>query len=73
MGVVQVDGWKRLEKWEGEKMGRVEFTGKLLSEHPSIHYLLKDRTVRGTILSFFSLLLGHNIVITFCLQSQLTR
>ena len=48
MGVVQVDGWKRLEKWEGEKMGRVEFTGKLLSEHPSIHYLHKDRTVRGT-------------------------
>jgi hypothetical protein len=73
MGVVQVDGWKRLEKWEGEKMGRVEFTGKLLSEHPSIHYLLKDRTVRGTILSFFSLLLGREIVITFCLKSPLSR
>ena len=73
MGVVQVDGWKRLEKWEGEKMGRVEFTGKLLSEHPSIHYLLKDRTVRGTILSFFSLLLGLEIVIIFCLENPLSR
>ena len=52
LGVVQVDGWKRHEKREGEKMGRVEFTGKLLKDHPSIDYLLKDRTVTGTLQGF---------------------
>ena len=52
LGVVQVDDWKRHEKKEGEKLGRVEFTGKLLSDHPSIEYSLKERTVSGTIQGF---------------------
>ena len=52
MGVVQVDGWIRHEKKEGEKLGRVVFTGKLLSDHPSIEYSLKERTVSGTIQGF---------------------
>ena len=52
MGVVQVDGWERLEKLEGENQGRVVFTGKLLKDHPSIEYSLKDRTVSGTIQGF---------------------
>ena len=52
MGVVQVDGWIRHEKKEDEKIGRVELTGKLLSDHPSIDYSLKDRTVTGTLQGF---------------------
>ena len=52
MGVVQVDGWERLEIWEGENQGRVVFTGELLKDHPSIEYSLKDRTVSGTIQGF---------------------
>ena len=52
MGVVQVDGWERLEIWEGENQGRVVFTGKLLSKHPSIYYLLTDRTVSGVLQGF---------------------
>ena len=42
----------RLEIWEGENQGRVVFTGKLLSKHPSIHYLLTDRTVSGVLQGF---------------------
>ena len=52
LGVVQVDDWKRHEKKEGEKLGRVEFTGKLLSDHPSIEYSLKERTVMGDLQGF---------------------
>ena len=52
LGVVQVDGWKRHEKKEGENQGRVEFTGELLKDHPSIEYSLKDRTVSGVLQGF---------------------
>ena len=52
MGVVQVDGWERLEIWEGENQGRVVFTGELLKDHPSIEYSLKDRTVSGVLQGF---------------------
>ena len=52
LGVVQVDGWERLEIREGENQGRVEFTGELLKDHPSIEYSLKDRTVTGTLQGF---------------------
>ena len=44
IAVVQVDGWKRHEKREDEKEGRVEFTGKPLTkplDHPSLMYTLK--------------------------------
>ena len=34
---------------EGENQGRVVFNGELLSDHPSIDYTLKDRTVMGPI------------------------
>jgi len=52
LGVVQVDGWTRLEIREGENQGRVEFTGELLKDHPSIEYSLKDRTVFGVLQGF---------------------
>ena len=47
LGVVQVSNWRRHEKREGENQGRVEFIGKILSDHPSIDYTLTDRTVSG--------------------------
>ena len=50
LGVVQVDRWERIK--EGEHEGRVEFFGKLLSDHPSIEYSLKERTVSGPIQGF---------------------
>ena len=43
---------EKTRKKEGEKLGRVVFTGKLLSDHPSIEYSLKERTVSGTIQGF---------------------
>jgi len=52
MGVVQVDGWIRHEKKEDEKIGRVEFTGELLSDHLTIDYTLTDITVSGTLQGF---------------------
>ena len=52
IGVVQVDGWKRLEIREGENQGRVEFTGELLSDHLTIDYTLTDITVSGTLQGF---------------------
>ena len=52
IGVVQVSGWKRHEIREGEKKGRVEFTGELLSDHPYIDYELTDRKVLGPIQYF---------------------
>jgi hypothetical protein len=50
IGVFRVSGWKIIK--EGENEGRVEFTGELLSGHPSIDYTLKDRTVSGPIQYF---------------------
>jgi len=50
IGVFQVSGWKIIK--EGDNEGRVEFTGELLSDHPSIDYTLKDRTVSGPIQYF---------------------
>jgi hypothetical protein len=50
LGVVQVDRWERIK--EGEHEGRVKFFGKLLSDHPSIEYSLKERTVSGPIQGF---------------------
>ena len=52
VGVVQVEGWKRLEIGEGENQGRVEFTGELLSDHLTIDYTLTDITVSGTLQGF---------------------
>ena len=52
MGVVQVSGWRRQEKREGENQGRVEFMGELLSDHPSIGHSLKDRSVSGPVQGF---------------------
>ena len=52
VGVVQVSGWKRHEIKDGEKKGRVEFTGELLSDHPYIDYELTDRKVLGPIQYF---------------------
>ena len=52
LGVVQVSNWRRHEKREGENQGRVEFIGKILSDHPSIDYTLTDRTVSGTVQGF---------------------
>ena len=52
IGVVQVSGWKRHEIKDGEKKGRVEFTGELLSDHPYIDYELTDRKVLGPIQYF---------------------
>ena len=52
VGVVQVEGWKRLEIREGENQGRVEFTGELLSDHLTIDYTLTDITVSGTLQGF---------------------
>ena len=50
IGVIQVSGWKIIK--EGDNEGRVEFEGELLSDHPSIDYTLKDRTVSGPIQYF---------------------
>ena len=50
MGVVQVDSWERIEI--GKQKGKVEFKGKLLSDHPSIGYSLKDRSVSGPVQGF---------------------
>ena len=52
VGVVQVSGWKRHEIKDGEKKGRVEFTGELLSDHPYIDCELTDRKVLGPIQYF---------------------
>ena len=52
LGVVQVDGWTRLEIREGENQGRVEFTGELLSDHLTIDYTLTDITVSGVLQGF---------------------
>jgi hypothetical protein len=52
VGVVQVEDWKRHEKWEGENQGRVEFMGELLTDHPFIDFTLKDLTVSGTVQGF---------------------
>jgi hypothetical protein len=52
MGVVQVSGWRRHDKREGEDQSRVEFMGELLSDHPSIGYTLKDRSVSGPVQFF---------------------
>ena len=50
IGGFQVSGWKIIK--EGEHEGRVEFEGELLSDHPSIDFTLKDRTVSGPIQYF---------------------
>ena len=50
MGVVQVDSRERIEI--GKQKGKVEFKGKLLSDHPSIGYSLKDRSVSGPVQGF---------------------
>ena len=50
IGVLQVSGWKIIT--EGDNEGRVEFEGELLSDHPSIDFTLKDRTVSGPIQYF---------------------
>ena len=50
IGVVEVSGWKIIK--EGDNEGRVEFEGELLSDHPSIDFTLKDRTVSGPIQYF---------------------
>jgi len=54
MGVVQVEGWTRFETRveKGETHGRVEFSGKLLSDHPFVGYSLTDTSVHSTILGF---------------------
>ena len=52
MGVVQVDGFNKEEKRENEDYNRIRFTGKLLSDHPSIGLVIKERTVSGTIQYF---------------------
>ena len=59
VGVVQVEDWKRQEIREGEKQGRIEFIGELITDHPSIDCILKDVegsedliTVKGTIQGF---------------------
>ena len=52
VGVVQVEDWKRHEIREGENQGRVEFMGELLTDHPSIDFILEDLTVSGTIQGF---------------------
>jgi hypothetical protein len=52
VGVVQVEDWKRHEIREGEDQGRVEFMGELLTDHPSIDFILKDVTVSGTLQGF---------------------
>ncbi len=52
MGVVQVSGWRRHEKREGENQRRVEFMGELLSDHPSLEYSLKERTASKRMPSF---------------------
>ena len=52
IGVIQVSGWTRIEIRDGENQGRVEFSGEMLSDHKSIDYTLKDRTVSGPVQGF---------------------
>mgnify|MGYP001307182713 CR=1 FL=1 len=49
MGVVQVESFEMFETLEGESKPRVGFIGKLVKEHPSIHFSIKERTVTGAI------------------------
>ena len=52
IGIIQVSGWKRHEIKDGDKQGRVEFMGELLSDHMYIDHTLKDRKVLGPIQYF---------------------
>ena len=52
MGVVQVDGFNKEAKRENEDYQRIRFTGNLLSDHPSVGMVIKERTVSGTIQYF---------------------
>ena len=46
-GVVQVEDFEMYPILEGENSPKVDFIGKLISDHPSIHCTLKERTVGG--------------------------
>ena len=46
-GVVQVEDFEMYPILEGENSPKVDFIGKLISDHPSIHCTLKERTVSG--------------------------
>ena len=46
-GVVQVEDFEMFPILEGENSPKVDFIGKLISDHPSIHCTLKERSVSG--------------------------
>jgi len=46
-GVVQVEDFVMYPILEGENSPKVDFTGKMITDHPSIHCTLKERTVSG--------------------------
>ena len=46
-GVVQVEDFEMYPILEGENSPKVDFIGKLISDHPSIHCTLKERSVSG--------------------------
>ena len=46
-GIVQVEDFEMYPILEGENFPKVDFIGKLISDHPSIHCTLKERTVGG--------------------------
>ena len=46
-GVVQVEDFEMYPIFEGENSPKVDFVGKMITDHPSIHCTLKERTVSG--------------------------
>ena len=46
-GIVQVEDFEMYPILEEENSPKVDFIGKLISDHPSIHCTLKERTVSG--------------------------
>ena len=46
-GIVQVEDFEMYPILEGENSPKVDFIGKMITDHPSIHCTLKERTVSG--------------------------
>ena len=46
-GVVQVEDFEMCPIIEGENSPKVDFIGKIITDHPSIHCTFKKRTVSG--------------------------
>ena len=46
-GVVQVEDFEMYPSLEGRNSPKVDFIGKMITDHPSIHCTLKERTVSG--------------------------